>query len=153
LDKLSEWLLFEANSAIFQLYHGEVNFQWIDDEGPLCTRPTRLLDLYSASSRQQLSTDRHVPPHPPSHTLARFPANLSILFLLNAVCLAEKQQIPDQGSNPRSTPRDEHTNHYTTDVIPIKFTKGNNNEYLCNFFNSHKCNQINMYLQQKRRTY
>ena len=31
---ISEWLLFNANSAIFQLYHGEnkVNFQWDDDE-------------------------------------------------------------------------------------------------------------------------
>ena len=30
---LSEWLLFNANSAIVQLYHGDeqVNFQW-DDE-------------------------------------------------------------------------------------------------------------------------
>jgi hypothetical protein len=32
---VSEWLLFNANSAIFQLYHGEkqVNFQWDDDGG------------------------------------------------------------------------------------------------------------------------
>ena len=30
---LSEWLLFNANSAIFQLYHGDlqVNFQWYDE--------------------------------------------------------------------------------------------------------------------------
>jgi hypothetical protein len=31
----SEWLLFNANSAIFQLYHGEsklVSFQWNGDE-------------------------------------------------------------------------------------------------------------------------
>ena len=32
--KVIEWLLFNANSAIFQLYHGreQVNFQWNDDE-------------------------------------------------------------------------------------------------------------------------
>ena len=44
-------------------------------------------------------------------TLFRFQANQSLLFLLNAACLAEKQQIPilqslvwpDRGSNPRST--------------------------------------------------
>jgi hypothetical protein len=31
---VSEWLLLNANSAIFQLYHGEnkVNFHWDDDE-------------------------------------------------------------------------------------------------------------------------
>jgi len=33
-ERVSEWLLFNANSAIFQLYHGEkqVNFQWDDDD-------------------------------------------------------------------------------------------------------------------------
>ena len=31
---VSEWLLFNANSAIFQLYHGEnkLIFKWDDDE-------------------------------------------------------------------------------------------------------------------------
>jgi hypothetical protein len=29
---LSEWLLLNANSAIFQLFHGENKFQWDDDE-------------------------------------------------------------------------------------------------------------------------
>jgi hypothetical protein len=48
---------------------------------------------------------------PHSDTLSRFQANQSLLFLLNAECLAEKQQIPilyslvwpNQGSNQRST--------------------------------------------------
>jgi hypothetical protein len=48
---------------------------------------------------------------PHSDTLSWFQANHSLLFLLNAACLAEKQQIPilysliwpNQGSNPRST--------------------------------------------------
>jgi hypothetical protein len=33
-EKQSEWLLFNANSAIFQLIscHEQVNFQWGDDE-------------------------------------------------------------------------------------------------------------------------
>ena len=46
-----------------------------------------------------------------SDTLFWFRANQSLLFLLNAACLAEKHQIPilkclvwpDRGSNPRST--------------------------------------------------
>jgi len=33
LYSVSEWLLFNVNSAIFQLYHGENKyFQWDDDE-------------------------------------------------------------------------------------------------------------------------
>jgi hypothetical protein len=57
--------------AIFQLYHGEnkSNFQWNDDE--VC------LDM-----------------SPYSDTLSWFWANKSLLFLLNAAYLAEKQQIP-----------------------------------------------------------
>ena len=30
MEWLSEWLLFNSNSVIFQLY--QVNFQWDDDE-------------------------------------------------------------------------------------------------------------------------
>jgi hypothetical protein len=58
-----------------------------------------------------------------SDTLSWFRANQSLLFLLDAVCLAEKQQIPillslvwpNQGSNPRPTALGKHANHYTTD--------------------------------------
>ena len=52
-----------------------------------------------------------------SGTLSLFRANQSLLFLLNAACLAEKQQIPilwslvwpDQGLNPRSIALKEST--------------------------------------------
>ena len=44
-----------------------------------------------------------------SDLLLRFRANQSLHFLLNAACLAEKQQIPIliRGSNPRSTALEE----------------------------------------------
>ena len=56
-------------------------------------------------------------------TLFRFRTNQSLLLLLNAACLAEKQQIPilsslvwhDQGSNPRSTALEAST--LTTDAV------------------------------------
>ena len=59
-----------------------------------------------------------------SDTLFWFRAIQSLFFLVNALCLAEKQQIPivlslvwpDRGSNPRSTAL-EHANHYATDVV------------------------------------
>jgi hypothetical protein len=55
-------------------------------------------------------------------TLFWFRANQSLLFLLNAACLAEKQQIPilkslawpDLGSNPRSTAVEASTLTITT---------------------------------------
>jgi hypothetical protein len=54
--RVSEWLLFNANSAIFQLYHGEnkLIFIVLDKHAEL--------DFYSASSLIQQCTDRHVAP-------------------------------------------------------------------------------------------
>ena len=63
-----QWLLFNANSSIFRLHHGEFRFV-LDQHAQL--------DFYSASSLKQQSA-----------------ANQPLLFLLNAECLAEKQQIP-----------------------------------------------------------
>jgi hypothetical protein len=85
--------------------------------GPLCTRPTRLvgfLVLVHWNSRPQIDKSPH------SDTLSWFRANQSLLFLLNAACLAEKQQIllssvwPDQGSNPRSTELEVNTFNITS---------------------------------------
>jgi hypothetical protein len=77
----------------------QVNFQWDDDEVHFVLDQHAEFDFYSASSLKQQSADRHVVPL------------RHMLFLLNAACLVEKQQIPileslvwpDQGSNPRST--------------------------------------------------
>jgi hypothetical protein len=65
---MSEWLLFNANSAIFQLYHvhdswlEQVNFQWDDDEVRFVLDQHAELDFYSASSLNQQSAGRHVAP-------------------------------------------------------------------------------------------
>jgi hypothetical protein len=58
---VSEWLLFNANSAIFQLYHGEnkLIFNEMMTRSALLDQHTEL-DLYSARSLKQQSTDRHV---------------------------------------------------------------------------------------------
>ena len=66
-----------------------------------------------------------------SDTLFWFRANQSLLFLLNAACLAEKQQIPIlifdltwQGLETMIyCTRDEHANHYTTDVVKSSLEK------------------------------
>ena len=85
--------MFSANSAIFQLYHGENNliFNEMDDEVCFVLDQHDELDFSSASSlKQQLRIDLSL--H--LDTLFWFWANQSLLFLLNAVCLDEKQQIP-----------------------------------------------------------
>jgi hypothetical protein len=75
---------------------------------PLCSRPTYwvgFLVLAHWNYSPQIDMSFHL------DTLFWFRANQSLLFLLNATCLAEKQQIPilkslvcpDPGSNPRST--------------------------------------------------
>jgi len=55
-------LLFNANSAIVQLYHGENNVQRDDDEVRFVSDQHAELDFYSASSLKQQSTGRHVAP-------------------------------------------------------------------------------------------
>jgi hypothetical protein len=61
---VSEWLLFNANSAIFQLYHGEkqINFHWDDDDVCFVLDQHPELDFYSARSLKQQSASRHDAP-------------------------------------------------------------------------------------------
>jgi hypothetical protein len=67
------------------------NFQWDDDEVCFVLNQHAELDFHSASSlKQQSRIDMSL--H--SDTLFWFRANQSLLLLLNAVWLAEKQKIP-----------------------------------------------------------
>ena len=62
---------------------------------------------------------------PLSETLSWFRANHSLIYLLNAVCLAEKQHILILFSGLTQLElelmiertRGEHANHYTTDAV------------------------------------
>jgi hypothetical protein len=64
---------------------------------------------------------------PHSDTLSSFRANQSLLFLLNAACLAEKQNsnftvfgLTRSGLEPTIyLTRGEHTNLYTTDAVKL----------------------------------
>jgi hypothetical protein len=78
-------LLFNVNSAIFQLYHGEnrFDFHWDDDEVHFVLDQHALLNFYRASSLKQQSEGRHV------SSLGHI-----ILILLQPVfALAEKQPV------------------------------------------------------------
>ena len=99
LPIMSEWLLFNSNEQFFSYITARTSyFQWNDD---ICF----VLDLAHWNNRPKVDMSLH------SHTLFWFQDNQSLLLLLNAACLAEKQQIPilsslvwpDQGSNHRST--------------------------------------------------
>ena len=58
----SEWVLFDANSAIFPaiFWREQVNFQWADDDVRFVLDQHTEFDLYSASSQKQQSADRYV---------------------------------------------------------------------------------------------
>jgi hypothetical protein len=88
-----EWLLSNTNSAIFQLYHGEnkifsTRWWW----SLLCTRPTPLVCIFIVLDHWNNSLWIDMLTH--SDPLSWLQANQSLLFLINTVCLAEKQQIP-----------------------------------------------------------
>ena len=61
-NERSEWLLFDANAAIFSAisWREQVNFQWDDDEVVFVLDQQAELDFYSASSLKQQSVSRHV---------------------------------------------------------------------------------------------
>jgi hypothetical protein len=83
----------DANSAIFQLYHNEnkLTLKKNDDEVSFALDQHAELDFYSASSPKQQSAGRHVAPL--GHIILIPSQPIFALFLLNAACLAEKQQI------------------------------------------------------------
>ena len=84
-----------------------------------------MLSWFFSSLRQQ-SADRHVAPL--GHIIL-IPSHQYLLFLLNAACLAEKQQIPivvfgltRPGLEPMIyCTRAEHDNHYPTNVVKCNF--------------------------------
>jgi hypothetical protein len=63
---VSKWLLFYANSSIFQLYHGEPaqdNFEWDDDEIRfVLDQHAELVFFHSSSSLKQQSAGKAVAP-------------------------------------------------------------------------------------------
>ena len=99
---LVHWLLFNANSAIFQLCHGgnKLIFNVLDQ--PSVGWISIVLAHWNNSPRVDRSLH--------SDTLFWFGASQSLLFLLNTAYLADKQQLPmlwslvwpDRGSSPRS---------------------------------------------------
>jgi hypothetical protein len=62
--RLGLWfMVLSANTAIFQLHHGENKLIWNDDdEGRLVLDPHVKLNFHSSSSLKQQSADRHVAP-------------------------------------------------------------------------------------------
>ena len=62
--------------------------------GPLCTIPTHLIGSFFSIVLAHWNNSTRVGVSFQSDTLFWFRANQSLLFLLNAACFAEKQQIP-----------------------------------------------------------
>ena len=114
---VSVWQQFSNCSAIS--WREQVHFQWDGDDFRF------VLDQYASwiflvLAHWNNSSQIDMSPH--SDTLSWFRANHSLLFFLNAACLAEKQQIPKFHNlwfDPiRTLTLDlSHSNHYTTDVV------------------------------------
>ena len=97
---MSKWLLFNANSAFFLAIS-------LGDQAIILNEMMMRSTLYWICI--VLAPRKDMSPH--SHTLSWFRANRSLLFLLNAASVAEKQHIsilyylvwPDRGPNQRFT--------------------------------------------------
>ena len=120
---VSEWLLFSANAAIFQLYHGENRLIFNGMMHRFALYKTNTLScIFIVLTHWNNSPWIDMSPH--SDTLSWFRSNQYLFFLHNAACLAAKQQIAiwmslvwsDRDSNPRFS-RGEYSNHYTIDTV------------------------------------
>ena len=90
-ELVSERWLFNANSAIFQLYHGENKLifnEMMMRSALYLTNTLSWIVLAHWNNSPQIDVSPHL------DTLSWFRFNPSLLFLCNAACLAEKQQIP-----------------------------------------------------------
>jgi len=90
---VSEWLLFNAKWVIFQLhvYHDEDKFDEMIIMSDLYQNNTfswNLVVLALWNNRPLVDMSLHL------DQLSWFQTKQSLLFLLNALCLAEEQQIP-----------------------------------------------------------
>ena len=84
--------MFNANSVIFQLYHGENKLIFNEMMMRFTLYYTNtLIWIFIVLAHWNNSPRVDVLPH--LDTLSWFRANQSFFFLLNAACLAEKQQI------------------------------------------------------------
>jgi hypothetical protein len=125
-DCLLIWLITPTQQFL-KLYHGKNKL--ISNE--MMMRSTLYLtNTLSAGSLKQQSTDRHVAPLGHISLIPSQP--LPVFALINAVCLAEKQQIPkvwsDRGSNPRSTTLEARTHNLPHSRLEptIYHTRGSN---------------------------
>ena len=87
-------MLFNANSAILQLYHGENKLILNEMTMRSALHKTNTLSLiFIVLGHRNNSQWIDKLPHSDTN-LSRFRANQSLRLLLNAACLAEKQQMP-----------------------------------------------------------
>jgi hypothetical protein len=85
------WLLFNANSAFFHLYHGEKRLIFNEIMMRSALYYTNILSWIFIMLTHWNSLLIVIDMSPHSDTLSWFRDNQSLLFVLNAACLAEKQ--------------------------------------------------------------
>ena len=118
---VSEWLLFRAKSAMFQLYHGENklhSLRW----GPFCIRPPGLSLILIVLAHRNNSNQVDMSPHWTHYHDSEPTSHSYISLMLHDYRRRSKFQFHGlwfdlTGTRtPRATHSSEHTDYYTTDV-------------------------------------
>ena len=122
---MSEWLLFNANSAICSAisWREQVNFQWDDDEVHFVLDQHAELDFYSANSLKQKSAARYVAAFGHIILIASQP-----VFTLSPKCCVLSKEATNTNvivfgltwpglEHMIYRTRGEHANHYAIDSL------------------------------------
>ena len=116
LKQLSEWLLFNTNSAVIS-WREQVNFQWDDDEVRFVLNQYAELFFFIVLAHWNNSPRVDMSLH-----IILIPSVCSFILMLRTYQRSNKYQFyslwfwPNRCSNPRSTALEaiERANHYTT---------------------------------------
>ena len=118
---MREWLLFNANSEFFS-WREHVTFWWDVNDVCFVLDQHDELDFCSGCSLKQLSAGKYVTPIGNNILI---PSQQSLLLLLSAACLVEKNKYqfdslwldPTRAQFTIYHTQGEHANHYTTDAV------------------------------------
>ena len=114
-----QWLLLNSMRTIFKLYHGKNKWHWDDDDVGFVLDQHAQLDIYSTRALKKTNSPLIDMSHL-TDTLSWLQGKHTILLILNALCLVEKQQILCHKMKKNIYIHSPHDKHQSSIPRPVK---------------------------------